>query len=588
MTTMDLSKRSFLSGAAAFAGLSSGGIARALGQSASLVLHNGRIISLDRDDGIYQAIAIREDRVLATGSSQEMLALAAPDARRIDLQGKPVIPGLIDGHAHADRAGLRNVLPSLDNLTSIADILDKVAAEVAKAKPGAWLVFDPIGIPPDYAGLPNGLRDKRMPTRWDLDAVSPRNPVYIRPPWGYWPNEAPLRSVANSLALKLANITRDTPSPTPLVVIDKDPKTGEPTGLFLEDTREPIVEFTLMSAAPSFTPEMRQEALVQSMGIYNGFGTTSVFEGHGAAPEVIAAFQQVYKERRQTLRANLVFSPNWSKIGQSDIDMMLRSWAEWLGRRGLGDHWLRVADIYTEIDSGPETKLRALTLPHTGWAGYSPDVGLPRAAVLDLMMEAARNDVRIAGIWANLLPMYQEVDKRIPLAGKRWVLGHQRTLDKDQIAIIKDLGLVLTTHTNRHIYKEGALARDRLGPGKEDTIVPLRTLQEAGVPVGLGTDGDPPSLFQPIWSAAERVDRRTGEIISPRQKLTRLEALKLATQGGAYLSFEEGEKGSLDPGKLADLVVTSDDPLTVEASKLSSVVAETTLVGGRIVYARSK
>ena len=109
--------------------------------------------------------------------------------------------------------------------------------------------------------MPDLLREKRMPNRWDLDRASPQNPVYIRPPWGYWPNESPLRSVANSLALARAGISRDTQSPTPLVVIDKDPQSGEPTGIFLEDTREPIVEFTLMSVAPSFTTASRREAL---------------------------------------------------------------------------------------------------------------------------------------------------------------------------------------------------------------------------------------------------------------------------------------------------------------------------------------
>ena len=304
---------------------------------------------------------------------------------------------------------------------------------------------------------------------------------------------------------------------------------------------------------------------------------------------MIAAYQQVYAEGRQTLRASLVFSPNWSKTGTCRHRRHAKqSWGEWLGRRGLGDNWLKVAGLYTEIESGPETRLRARGLPHTGWAGYSPDAGLPRKAVLELMMEAARNDIRVCGIWPALLPMFAEVNKTIPLAGRRWVLGHQRTLDGAQIALIKDLGLALTTHTNRHIYKEGAITRDRLGPTKEDTIVPLRSLRDAGVPVALATDGTPPSLFMPIWQAVERIDRKTGAVISPNQKLSRLEALELATTGGAYLSFEETQKGSLEAGKHADIVVLSQDPLSVDASLLPKTTADMTIVDGRVVYERDR
>jgi predicted amidohydrolase YtcJ len=447
--------------------------------------------------------------------------------------------------------------------------------------------MNPIGDPPEYAGIPGALREGRMPNRWELDRVSPANPVYIRAPWGYWPNKIPLLSCANSLALAHARIDRDTVFPSPLVTIDRDPVSGEPNGVFLENTREPILEFTAFAMAPNFTIAQRSEALALSMETYNSVGTTSVFEGHGVSADVVAAYQEIHRAGRQTLRAHLVFSPTWGGMGESDIRAMLGSWARWIGRRGLGDAWLRVAGIYTEIDETPESRMRARIPVQTGWAGYSPDAGLPRKAVLELMMEAARNDVRVSGIWASLLDLFAEVNARIPIAGKRWILGHQRVFTDEQIRLVKDLGLVLTTHTNRHVYKQGSAMRWRVGPGKEHTIVPIPSLLDAGVPVAFGTDGLPPSLFMPIWQAVERIDRETGDVIGPSQRISRIEALRCATRGGAYLTFEEGDKGTLEAGRLADFVVLSEDPLTVEADRLSQIVAELTYVDGREVYRRS-
>src|SRR5579875_7896 len=554
------------------------------GSLVDLILTGGRIITLDGAGTITEAVAIASDRFIAIGSTKEISALAGPSCRRIDLGGRAVIPGLIDGHAHLDREGLKSALPSLAGARSVADILARIRELAQSAVPGAWIVTGPIGDPPEYQGVPANLREGRAPTRWELDEVSPHNPVYIRAPWGYWSNEAPLLSVANSLALAKAGIDCHTQPPSPLIEIARDPASGEPSGVFREATLMPIVEFTLMAAAPNFTAALRHKALADSMAIYNRFGTTSVFEGHGVAQEVISAYQEIRSTGRQTVRAHLTFSPGWSGIHPSDISCMIRSWAQWLRRRGSGDEWLRVAGLYTEIDEASEGRLRAQASPMTGWAGFSPDSGLPRSAVLELLQEAARNEIRVVGIWANLLDLFAEVDRAIPISGCRWVLGHQSTLSPDQIALIRDLGVVLTTHTNRHIYKEGAKLRDRLGSDGVDAIVPLRRLIDEGVPVAFGSDNLPPSLFHPIWHAVARMERSRKEIIAPAQRISRLESLRCATLGGAYLSFEEHDKGSIEVGKYADLAVLSDDPLTVDLAALPSITAMVTVVGGKIVH----
>jgi len=226
-------------------------------------------------------------------------------------------------------------------------------------------------------------------------------------------------------------------------------------------------------------------------------------------------------------------------------------------------------------------------MPYTGWAGFAYDAPLPRERVGALLVECARRGIRVASIGTDLLDLYEAASRAAPIAGRRWVLEHVPTLTAGEIARVRDLGLVVTTHTNRYIHKDGEGLARRVGAAAEDTIVPLRSLVDAGVPVALATDNVPVSLFHPLWHAVARVDRASGRPIAPAQRLSREAALRACTLGGAYLTFEEDTKGSIEPGKLADLVVLSADPLTCDESALKDIVAETTIVGGRVVFERA-
>lgn len=553
-----------------------------------LLLHGGRIVTLDPQDRIADAVAIRGDRILGAGDAATMAVLAGPDARRIDLGGRTVVPGLVDGHAHLDREGLKLELPSLAVARSIADILDILADLVRRARPGEWIVTMPIGRPPDFAGMPEGLAEGRWPDRHDLDRVAPDNPVYIKSIWGYWRHTLPLVSIANTRALELCGVGADAVPPAPTVDILRDPATGYPTGVFVERHFMPLVELSLMAGAPGFDVAMRARALRHSMRIYNGYGTTSVFEGHGVAADVLAAFETVRGRNEQTVRANLVYSPAWSLMGADGSPAaVLSGWLSWLRGRGYGDEWLRLAGIYAEIDEGQDNRLRARALPQTGWAGFHYDAGLPRGATRELLLEAARCGVRAVGIWPDMLDLFAEVDRTIPLAGRRWVFGHISLADADRVRRIADLGLVVTTHTNRYVWKEGELLRDRVGAARENEIVPLRALADAGVTVSLATDNVPPTMWPTVWHAVARRARGSGAVVAPDQRIGRMAALRAASLAGAYLTFEEGEKGSIEAGKLADLAVLSDDPLTCDEDQLPAIVAERTIVGGRIVFDRA-
>ncbi len=551
---------------------------------ADLVVTRGKVIAVDPKGTVAEAVAVAGERIAAIGSAAEIEALAGPGTVRIDAGGRAVVPGLIDGHAHLDREGLKPVFPSLSGCRSIDDILARIAALAADAEPGEWIVTMPIGEPPYYWDVPGNLAENRFPTRWELDSASPDNPVYIRPIWGFWRHILPLTSVANSAALAAAGIGRDTAPPSPSIEIERQPGTGEPNGIIHEHTYMPVIELSHFAAAPRFTHADRVAGIKRAMRIYNRTGTTGVFEEHGAAQELIQAYQAVHAAGEATVRANLAFSPSWGPERDIDYTHALRSWSGWLGGRGLGDSWLAVGGLYTEFGFDADALLRARASPYTGWSGFNYDCGVPRGKMLDFLIEAARNNIRICAIWSDFLPLFEEVDKRVPLAGRRWVLGHINTLTPDQIRSAADLGLALTTHTNRYIHKQSHITLEEIGKQRENDIVPIRSLLDAGVHVALATDNVPTSLFFPVWQSVARTNLHTGARIAPDQALSREDALRCATIEGAWLTFEEDRKGSLEVGKLADMAVLSDDPLTCPEDAIRDIAAETVIVGGKVVH----
>ena len=553
---------------------------------ADLIVTGGRVITVDPSFSIAEAVAVRDDKIIAVGGATEIADLAVNHTQIIDTDGRAIIPGLIDAHAHMDREGLKPVFPTLAGCESIDDVLQRVEALVAKAEPGAWVVTMPIGEPPYYFDVPGNLRERRFPTRWELDRVAPDNPVYIRPIWGYWRHIQPLDSIANSRALEIAGINRDTVIPSETIEFEKDPESGEPNGIIHEWTYMPIAELSYFAAAPRFTSDDRIAGIKDAMRIYNATGTTSVFEEHGCAQELIQAYQAVKAEGAATVRANLTFSAAWGAGDEVDYANTLASWTGWLGGRGLGDSWLRVAGMFTQFGVSIDSLMQAQSAPYTGWGGFYYDNGVPRERMKEFLIEAARNDIRITTITTDYFELFEEVDKVVPIVDKRWVVGHLDTITEDEARRLADLGVAMSTHTNRYIYKHGHLMRDELGPDRENDIVPLKRLREAGVHVSLATDNVPTTLFYPIWHIVSRRNMYVDDRIAPEQALSREDALRCATNEGAWLSFEEDIKGSIEPGKLADLVVLSNDPLTCPEDEIKDIVAETTIVGGHVVYER--
>jgi predicted amidohydrolase YtcJ len=601
MTTETLiPRRRFLTGAAAAAGgLVGGRSARAQGTAprepaaplvrpADMILRNGKVVTVDSAFTIAQSVAVAGDRIIAVGPDDAMAAHAAPSTRIVDLNGRTVVPGLIDGHAHMDREALRSVFPSLGRVRSIRDIQDRIA-ELARGKqPGEWIVTMPIGDPPYYFDVPKILAEKRWPTRQELDAAAPNNPVYIRAIWGFWRGTFPLVSCANTAALARAGITRDTVSPVDTLTIVKD-RNGDPTGVFIEREFAPIAELIWFRDATRFSHADRVRALPQSARLYHGFGTTSVYEGHGIASEVLDAYREVHRAGALTMRTTLAISPRWKAVAAGGpVGPLLEAWSGGLGQKGAGDDWLKASGLFAAIGHSRADDVREAAAPYTGWAGFNADAGLPRDQLKDVLLDCAANDIRVAGIAGAaglaLLDLYEEVDRKIPLKGRRWVLEHVYVVSPRDIERIVRMGLVLTTHTNASLYKALDSLAERLPPERHDDITPMKALREAGVSVTLATDNVPISLWGPVQQTVLRRDFKSGRVVGAGQALGRAEALRCVTQTGAYLTFDEDRKGTLEPGKLADLAVLGADPLTVEETKIAETTSLMTMVGGKIVH----
>jgi predicted amidohydrolase YtcJ len=552
-----------------------------------LVFRNGKVITVDGRSSVAQAIAITGDRIAAVGPDDAMTAHIAPGTRVIDLKGRSVTPGLIDGHAHMDREALRAVFPSLGHVRSIKDIQDRIAQLARDKQPGEWIVTMPIGDPPFYFDVPDILAEKRWPTRQELDEAAPNNPVYIRSIWGFWRGTQPLVSIANTEALKRAGITRDTASPVETLIIVKD-DSGDPTGVFVEREFAPVAELVWFRDATRFSHADRVRALGHSASLYHSYGTTSIYEGHGVAGELLKVYKDVHASGALLMRSTLAISPDWKAIRGVPAGSLHDAWAGWLGEVGAGDDWLKISGLFCAAGRSAADNVRGAAAPYTGWAGFNSDAGLPRDLLKHVLLQCAKSDIRVATIAGaaglGMLDVFEEVDREVPLKGRRWVMSHLYVAGARDIERIARMGLVITTHTNATLYKALDAIAGRLPPERHDDITPLNALREAGVTVSLATDNVPISLWHPVAQTVARRAFTSQRVFGPSQALSRMEALRCATMNGAYLTFDEGKKGSLETGKFADLAVLSADPLTVGEKELAEITSVMTLVGGKRVY----
>ncbi|MBV9066969.1 MAG: amidohydrolase family protein, partial [Methylobacteriaceae bacterium] len=337
--------------------------------AADLIIEHAKIITLDSSSRLGQAIGVRDGRIAAVGSPEQIRQLSGPMTRVIDGSGKTIMPGMFDAHPHMDRQGLkaRGGIP-LDGCNSIADVLDVIRAAVARTPEGEWIVLMPMGTPPtDYVYKPEQLTDGRFPNRHDLDKVSTKHPIYIRAPWGWW-SHRPFPSVANSQAIRLAGVTKNTRPPyNTKVVLDEN---GEPSGVFLDRNYAPVIEYTLFRCVPRLTYEDRVAGVRIGSAAYSAVGTTSAYEGHGLTPAIIDGYKTVHSAGDLTVRMQIPLSVPTAAFENRKVAEILYHWADTLRDRGAGDHILRFEGVCFDVGDAAVADIIGRDYPYEQWAGH--------------------------------------------------------------------------------------------------------------------------------------------------------------------------------------------------------------------------
>ena len=561
--------------------------------AADSVYLNGKVVTVDAQDTIAEALAVKGDKILAVGSNSEMRELASVPTEVVDLGGKTVLPGINDSHTHAAMYGGSRPPLTLDvgfpTVRSIADITESVRARAAASKPGEWI----RGNGWDEGYLDECLADpSRHMTRADLDEVSPANPVYLV-------DFSQHQLVANSRALELAGITRDT-NTEPGSEIVRDPVTGDPTGALIELPAQGL----LMRAVPPWTRDEKRAAIVGMMRIMNARGITSVtdaalgsggigFQGGLLGSECISVYNDLHNEEAMTVRVNVLYL--FGEYGAISLKDFQRSVSEIGIHSGFGDEWLQIGGIKLFADGIPQTK--------TAWLREDyPDGGngglvLPGATEQERCEELA-NMIGFAHKHGFQCAVHAVGDRAIeacvdgfvraqredPRELRHYLVHCDLVTDRDIRRMVEHGVAVNTQPILKWIFSD--VIDKMIGIERSERQFPLRALLDAGVHVGLSSDAPvtEPDWIRGVEAAVLRKSKASGTVRGPAQRITAREAIRLYTMGGAWQDHMEKRKGSLEPGKLADFCVLDRDILSVRPDEIHTIKNVATVVGGRRVY----
>jgi predicted amidohydrolase YtcJ len=530
---------------------------------ADLIVRNGHIVTVDAAHPSASSMAIRDGKILAVGSDEELAGCASSRTQIVDLQGRTVLPGLIDIHTHSMEWAEGILREQLDatypNVHSIADIVAMVRGRAAKTPKGQWIV----GAGWDDAKF----GEHRYINRHDLDAVSPENPVYLEHVSGHL-------SAANSAALKLAGITSETPDPNG-GVIEKDAQ-GEPTGI-VKDTAMLAVSKLLPPDPPDLP--MRAAKLISERAL--ALGLTTIHDIY-ISPDEMRGYQQAYA--RGWLKLRVQMSPQIGSI--QDAEQLVKMGVH----TGYGDDNLKFGAAKMFADGGMGARTIAIYPPPV--EGEPANFGVLRWTPADMQkahMIAARAgwqlETHAIGDRAidEVLDSYAAVIKELDLKDPRFRIVHAGISTPAIQKRLADLH-VLVDGNPPFVYWIGSWFR-KYGPERVRWSYPAKSYIEHGIIEGAGSDVPvtPISPWWGIWAAVVRKDLATGEVIAPEERLTISEALRLYTYNGAYVGFEETKKGSLEPGKLADFIVVDRDVMSVPSDELKDVRVLETYVGGQAV-----
>ncbi len=521
-----------------------------------VILHNANIYTSNPGSPKAQAVAISNGKIIAIGSDSDILHLAGSTTRKINIGGKTITPGFIDTHSHPAYSGnghLRNVDCDLRSIKAIQNALK---TESLKKAPGDWI----SGFKYDDTKTAEG----RYITRYDLDEITGDHPIKIEHRGGH-------TAYTNSMALKLAKIDRTTPDPPGGQIIRDE--NGEPTGL-LKENAVGLVDQLIPN---EFTAKDRQAGVKLFSEMISKSGITSVTDAYGTL-EDLKAYQDAYA-------ANELVSRIYCMIGYFSIDEMIARGS----KTGDGDSWLRLGGMKLTCDGSISERTARLSEPYIGRPNDFGIIVMDEEELYSYAIKAHKANWQI-GIHANgdvgitkSLNVFERIQKEFPRQDPRFRLEHCTVVNAELIQRIKKLNAIpcpFSTYVYFHGEKMVNYGKERL-----ENMFAVKSFLDAGINVTQTSDY-PPGPFEPMMAIQSSVTRTdmSGNVWGASQKISVEEAIKVGTINGAYASYEENIKGSLETGKLADLVVLEKDPAKADPTTIIDIKIERTMVDGKWIY----
>jgi predicted amidohydrolase YtcJ len=512
-----------------------------------------------------EAVALSSGRIQAVGSDVEVCALAGPRTAEVDLGGRAVLPGFIDAHAHVWHIGHELAKVDLSRCDSIADVLNAIGERVRTTPAGEWI---------EVSGMwhESALAEDRFPTRRELDSVAPAHPVYL-------PRGTRFFAVANSRALQLAGIDERTPQPDG-GEFQHDPATGELTGLLLQPPAFNRVKQLLPRNAVS-----DEDAILLGGRLFARTGVTSVVDP-ALGPDAMRAYQQLWAAGELRLRTNMITILDMSVPLSLSREQLLAKVQALGPSSGFGDDMLRLGAVKMFVDGFVETAW--LKQPYANDPSFHGVQAVPADVLEQVVRAAGRNNWQVALHCVGdaavdlALDAFEAANREKSIRDQRWSLIHAVFVSPLAMQRARDLGVVVSAQ-QLLVYAFSASMLTCWGEPRMQHASPHRTWLDKGLVVAAGSDVVPFDPLIGIWSMVTRGTRASG-IVGPDERVSRAEALRMYTRDAAYLTFEEELKGSIEPGKLADLVILGGDPLTCATDEIRSLPVHTTVLGGRITY----
>jgi predicted amidohydrolase YtcJ len=533
--------------------------------TADMILHSGRITTLDRGRPEASAVAIRNGAFLAVGTDAEVMAHAGPDTRIVDLKGRRVLPGLIDNHLHIIRGGLNfNLELRWDGVRSLADAMDMLRRQVAVTPPPQWVRVVGGFTEAQFA-------EKRLPTIEEINACAPDTPVFLLHLYD--------RALLNGAALRAVGYTRDTPNP-PGGEISRD-AAGNPTGLLLAKPNAAILYATL-ARGPKLPVEYQLNSTRHFMRELNRLGVTGAIDAGGGFqnyPDDYAVIRQLADDGQLTIR--LAYNLFTQKPKEEREDFL--NWTKTTTYRQGDDYFRHNGAGEMLVFSAADFEDFRQNRPN-----MAPEMEEDLEGVVRILAENRwpwRMHATYDETISRALDVFEKVDRDIPLTGLNWFFDHAETISERSIDRVAALGGGVAVQ-HRMAY-QGEFFVERYGARAAEATPPVARILEKGVRTSAGTDATRVASYNPWVSLAWLITGRTvgGLRITPeRNCLDRETALRMWTENVSWFSNEEGRKGRIMAGQLADLIVPSGDFFACSEAEITHLTSDLTVVGGKVVY----